>query len=98
MRYLFSAPLWRWKARRDAWFFVTVPADAGDEIRGLVGDLAGGFGSVRVRVRVGATSWTTSIFPDGAAGSYSLPMKAAVRRAEDLVEGAEVDVDLEVLL
>ena len=98
MRYRFEAPLWRWKARSDAWFFVTVPEDAGDEIRGLVGDLAGGFGSVKVRVRVGATTWTTSIFPDGNSGSYSLPMKAAVRRAEGLTEDEPVAVDLEVLL
>jgi hypothetical protein len=98
VRYLFTAPLWRWAARRDAWFFITVPEDAGDEIRGIVGDLAGGFGSVKVRARVGGTTWMTSIFPDGGSASYSLPMKAAVRRAEDIAEGDEVIVELELLL
>jgi hypothetical protein len=98
VKYRFSAPLWRWAARTDAWYFVTVPADAGDEIRGIVGDLAGGFGSVRVRVRVGSTSWRTSIFPEGGSTAYSLPMKAAVRRAEGISEGDEVVVELELLL
>ena len=56
-----------------------------------------GFGSVRVRATVGATSWTTSVFPDAARGAYVLPVKKAVRRAEGLDEGDPADVVLEVL-
>lgn len=98
MRYRFTSPLWRWKARSDAWFFVSVPADQGEEIRAIVGDLAGGFGSVKVRVRIGDTAWATSIFPEGDSTGYSLPVKAAVRRAESIHEGDEVSVDLELQL
>ena len=29
----FSAPLWQWRARHDAWFFVSVPEEQSDEIR-----------------------------------------------------------------
>jgi Domain of unknown function (DUF1905) len=55
----------------------------------------GGFGSLRVRVTVGASSWTTSIFPDSTRG-YVLPIKRAVRQAEFLDAGdvATVTVDL----
>jgi hypothetical protein len=98
VRYRFTSPLWRWRARSDAWFFVTVPEDEGDEIRAIVGDLAGGFGSVRVRVTVGSTTWLTSIFPESGSTAYSLPMKAAVRRAEAISEGDQVTVDLELQL
>lgn len=98
MRYRFSSRVWRWKARSDAWFFATVPEDAGDEIRAIVGDLAGGFGSVKVRVRVGGTTWTTSIFPDSGSAAYSLPLKGAVRKAEGIAEDDEISVELELLL
>ena len=56
-----------------------------------------GFGAVRVRVTVGATSWSTSIFPDSTRGSYVLPVKKAVRTAEGIREGDDVDVRLEVV-
>ena len=92
---MFDAPLWRWQARADMWMFVSLPERASDEIRGLVGDLAGGFGSVPVTVRVGKTSWRTSIFP-GGDGRYALPMKAAVRRAEHLELGDNATLELEV--
>jgi hypothetical protein len=36
---------------------------------------------------VGTTSWTTSIFPGSGGGPYVLPVKRAVRRAEDLDVG-----------
>jgi hypothetical protein len=50
-----------------------------------------------VRATVGATSWTTSVFPDARRGAYVLPVKRAVRQAEDLDEGDPADVVLEVL-
>ncbi|WP_144719733.1 DUF1905 domain-containing protein [Agrococcus jejuensis] len=89
MRYEFDALLYRWSARRELWTFVDVPADAGREIREVVGALAGGFGAVRVDARIGATTFRTSIFP-GADGTYVLPVKRAVRDAEGLVLDALV--------
>lgn len=62
---VFEAQLWEWDARRtDSWVFVSLPADASEDIRELAAEPRRGFGSVRVRVTIGATSWKTSIFPD----------------------------------
>ncbi len=58
---------------------------------------AAGFGSRRVEVTVGATTWRTSVFPDNASASYLLPVKKAVRVAEGLDEGDEITVRLEVV-
>jgi hypothetical protein len=91
----FASVLWRWDAQ-DAWRFVTVPADYAEGIR-LAAGPPRGFGSVRVEVTVGATTWRTSVFPDASRGSYVLPIKKAVRRAEDLEDGDEVTVILRVL-
>ncbi len=46
---------------------------------------------------VGGTTWRTSIFPDSGKRAYSLPIKKAVRAAEDLEVGGPVRVRLRVL-
>lgn len=91
----FTAELWRWPSQ-DAWRFVTVPADLAEAIRFSSGPPRG-FGSVRVEATVGATVWRTSVFPDSTDGTYVLPMKRAVREAEDLVDGDPVTVSLRLL-
>ena len=94
----FDAELWVWAARRaDSWTFVSLPADASENIRELTGGLRRGFGSVRVRVRIGTTTWQTSIFPDSARNRYVLPVKQAVRKAESLTPGDTATVTIELL-
>ena len=88
----FEATLWRW--RDGSWHFVTVPQQVSDEVDEAVGDATGGFGSVRVRVQVGGTTWRTSLFPSAEQAAYVLPVKKAVRTAEGLVEGRPVRVVL----
>jgi hypothetical protein len=96
MELTFTAPLWQWRARQDdAWWFVTVPPDPSD----LLADLPlppRGFGSIRVEVAVGQTTWRTSVFPSKEEG-YVLPVKKSVRRAEGLEPGAPVAVRLTTL-
>jgi hypothetical protein len=53
-----------------------------------------GWGMIPVRARIGATEWTTSLFPK--EGRYVVPVKDAVRRAEELDEGDTVVVRLTV--
>ena len=94
----FTAELWRWTARKEsadtgAWCFVTLPLDLADEVRDRAGEPRG-FGSVRVRVRVGTTTWDTSVFPDAASGSFVLPVKKAVRTAAGVTEGDLLTVTL----
>lgn len=96
--FTFTAELWRWTARKEsadtgAWCFVTLPADLADDVRELAGEPRG-FGSVRVRVRVGGTQWDTSVFPDKESGSFVLPVKKAVRTAAGVTEGDELTVTL----
>jgi hypothetical protein len=95
----FTSELWRWDARRsDTWTFVTVPA----HVTAAVEDEAdargprAGFGSVKVVVRVGGTTWRTSVFPDAASGCFVLPIKRAVREAEGVEAGDSVAVLLRI--
>jgi hypothetical protein len=94
----FEAELWIWDARRaDSWTFVSLPTEVSDEIRELADGPRRGFGSHRVRVTIGGTTWTTSIFPDGGRGCYVLPVKRAVRKAERLDEGDIATVTVELI-
>jgi hypothetical protein len=89
----FDAPLWEWDARRgDSWMFVSLPAEASDEIRDRATQPRRGFGSVRVQATVGGSTWLTSIFPGTGGGPYVLPVKRAVRTAEGLDLGDTVSV------
>lgn len=70
-------------------YFVDIDPDLSAEIK----DAARGleyWGQVAVEARIGATHFTTALFPKD--GRYLLPVKAAVQRAEDVGEGDVVQV------
>jgi hypothetical protein len=94
MRLNFSAPLWRWSARSESWWFVTVPPELSDELAELPLPPRG-FGSIKVMATIGATTWSTSVFPSDQQRGYVLPVKKAVRAAEGIIDGATVDVAVE---
>jgi Domain of unknown function (DUF1905) len=95
-RFEFPAALWIWKGDAPAaWHFITLPEDIGMQVKFFAGK-GRGFGSVRVKATIGATSWNTSLFPDAKTGSYLLPVKADVRKAEKLSAGSNVRVRLEL--
>jgi hypothetical protein len=90
----FRAELWEWDAK-GGWFFLTLPDELADDIRARTDDgLRRGFGSVRVEVTIGGSTWRTSVFPDTASASFVLPVKKQVRTAERIEPGATVDVAL----
>lgn len=96
-RYSFTAQIWEWDGAA-AWHFVSLPEDLADEIEELYGHRTTGFGSVRVHVTIGATRWSTSLFPDKARGTYVLPVKKPVRIAEQLEAGDQAKIELVIAL
>ncbi len=96
----FTADLWLWDARKqDTWTFVTVPPDVTAAVEDEA-DASGpraGFGSVKVEVRLGRSTWRTSVFPDSASGCFVLPVKRAVRQANGIEAGDSVEVVLRVV-
>lgn len=93
----FRAEVWEHSTGDPAsWHFLTVPAELTEDLTTEAGPRRG-FGSIRVEARIGATVWRTSLFPDSAGGSFVLPVKKSVRRAEDLEHGTPCEVTLEVL-
>ncbi|CDO35785.1 MULTISPECIES: DUF1905 domain-containing protein [Novosphingobium] len=96
------AQLWRWTGASGAgtWHFLTIDGEAGDALSGTavmrkLEGTARGFGSLKVKARIGASEFATSVFPSKSDGGWLLPIKAAVRKAEGLAEGDSVEVMLE---
>ncbi len=95
-----SGLLWRWSGGGSAsWHFITIGGEAGEALsatalmRRMEG-MARGWGSLKVSARIGDSSFATSVFPSKEQG-WLLPVKAAVRKAEGLVEGDRVELVLE---
>ncbi|TCJ29443.1 DUF1905 domain-containing protein [Nocardioides jejuensis] len=91
MSWTFDAELFRWKSDA-SWFFVRLPQELSDEVRDSLTAPPGGFGSVRVVVSIGGSTWATSLFPEGKGGPYVLPVKKPVRIAEGIDDGDVVTV------
>lgn len=79
-----------------SWRFVILPQATADEIDDRVA-LRGGFGSIKVDVRLGDQEWRTSLFPAAKRESFFLPLKAAVRDAEGVDDGDVVSIEVRPL-
>jgi Domain of unknown function (DUF1905) len=92
-----TGQVWRWTSAKGdataAWYFLTIIGEAANIIRATAGPRRG-FGSVRVKARIGNTDFATSLFPQKEVDGFILPLKSQVRRAEGLDEGDEVTVTL----
>jgi hypothetical protein len=89
----FSGEIFFWRGP-SPWHFVTVPEDEAEELAASSSFTSYGWGCIPVAARIGETDWTTSLFPKD--GSYIVPVKASVRRAEQLDVGDTVTVTLAV--
>ena len=90
----FNGQIWFWRGPAP-WYFVTVPAKQCLDLKALSGFVTYGWGMIPASVRLGKTEWKTSLFPKD--GRYIVPIKASVRKVENLEEGDKVTVRLEVL-
>jgi hypothetical protein len=79
----FQAQPWRYSGQA-GWYFVSLPLEMAQEIRTLVGWQEEGWGRLKVKARVGKTTWETAIWFDTKAQTYLLPLKASIRTAEGL--------------
>jgi hypothetical protein len=73
-------------------FFVAVPAKESQDIKAISSLVTYGWGVIPVQVRIGRTEFTTSLFPKD--GLYLVPIKANVRKAENLDKDDKVTVRL----
>ena len=96
-----TGTLWRWTGATGTgvWFFITIDGAAGEALSGtaLMRRMEGGqrgFGSLKVKARIGDSVFATSVFPSKEQG-WMLPVKASVRKAEGIDEGDLVEITLD---
>lgn len=74
--------------------FVALPPDAVEAVGAVARAATYGWGCITVTATIGETTWSTSLMPH--QGGYVLPLKVAVRRAEGLDLGDDIEVHLVV--
>jgi hypothetical protein len=93
-RIAFAAGIVEWRGPAP-YLFVPVPAQHVGEIAWAARQASYGWGCVPVEARIGATDFTSSLFPRD--GTYLLPVKVAVQRAERVGLGDRVAVEMRVV-
>jgi hypothetical protein len=90
----FDGRVWSWRGPAP-YHFVTLPPEHADAVHAVASAVTYGWGMVPVRVRIGRTTWRTSLFPKD--GGYVLPLRDSVRRKETVDIDDVVRVDLTVI-
>ena len=94
-QFVATGNIWRYEGP-GGWFFVTIDKKTAQGIRFFSEGRTAAVGSVKVRAKLGKTSWDTSLFPT-KAGEYLLAIKAPVRKKENVSEGDRISVSLALL-
>lgn len=89
----FSGEMWFWKGPAP-WHFVTVAERECRQLQSAAAFVTYGWGMIPVTATIGESRWRTSLWPKD--GSYLVPVKAWVRKAEGLELGDVVTVRLAV--
>lgn len=89
----FEAEIVGWRGPAP-YIFAAIPDDHVAAIRYAALSESYGWGVVPVVARIGATEFATSLFP--RAGTYLLPVKVTVQKAEQVGLGDRVQVALHV--
>ncbi len=95
--YKTKTKLWIWSGEKGSWHFLTINKTLSAKIKKGYKQKRRGFGSIRVMVTIGETTWPTSIFPT-KEGEFVLPVKASVRKKEKLKDGKIVNLRFEPVL
>ena len=94
MHFTFVGRVVEWRGPAP-YVYLAVPADVSADVDALRASVSYGWGAVPVEVRIGAVTFTTSLFPKD--GRYLLPLKDAVRTALGTALGDELTVDMRLL-
>ena len=89
----FGGEVWFWHGPAPH-HFVSVPDELCGAIEATSGLVSYGWGMVPVTVRLGTSEWVTSLWPKD--GGYIVPLRAEVRRREQVALGDTVAVALTI--
>lgn len=91
MKIKFQGAMIEWRGP-SPFYFVPVPEVQSKKIKAIAAQLTYGWGVIPVLGKIGKTEFSTALIPKG--GLYYLPIKNALRFAEELEVGSEVSVSI----
>lgn len=94
-KYQIKSKLFKWPGEA-AWYFIRINEKTTENIKDNFGMFAKGWGSIPVNVTLDKSKWKTSIFPE-KNGTYLLPMKLQIRKAEKVEEEDSVSLTIEII-
>lgn len=89
--YRFVAKVWKHSATA-SWYFVSLPKKQAEEIRIHFQHLEEGWGRLPCEAKIGKTQWNSAIWFDTKQQSYILPLKAAIRKKEQITTDQQINV------
>jgi len=95
MIFEFNGKIFHWRGPAP-FLFVAIPDKQSRNIKAISKEVTYGWGVIPVHARIGKTEFTTSLFPKD--GRYLVPIKMVVQKAEDIGEGDDVKIRLEIRL
>ena len=93
-KYEFIAKPYQYSSSEEmcGWTFVSLPKDLSKEIREDFKYLEEGWGRMKVTAKLGSSEWQTAIWFDTKQDTYLLPLKAKIRKQENVTLGENVQV------
>lgn len=94
IKYEFTAKSYQYSSSVDmcGWTFVSLPKKMSTEIRDNFKGLEEGWGRMKITAKIGNTEWQTAIWFDTKQDTYLLPLKAEIRKKENIVHGKDVKI------
>jgi len=89
----FTASVWRYSGQ-GSWHFISLPYEMAKEIRENLKSEEEGWGRLKVTALIGTTEWRTAIWFDTKLKTYLLPLKAEIRKKENLEIEKRIPVNI----
>ena len=94
VKYEFSARAYQYSSSKEmcGWAFVSLPKELSREIRENYKYLEECWGRMKVTAKLANSEWKTAIWFDTKQDTYLLPLKAKIRKQENVVLGEDLQI------
>ena len=91
IKYEFNATVWKYEGQ-NGWYFVSLPTDISGEIRKNLKSEEKGWGMLKAIACIGSTEWQSAVWFDTKLKTHLLPVKAEIRKKENIQAGDKVKI------
>ena len=89
INFKFASTVWQYSSP-GGWYFISLPKRLSREIRKYFQKEEEGWGRLKAIAKIGESEWETAIWFDTKSSTYLLPLKADIRKREELEAGKKV--------